>query len=59
MTIVFVFVVALDQWLDRNLLAVMNADLVGESSVILWILTVIGSFGVGPVASAWNAIRRR
>ena len=59
MTIVFVFVVALDEWLDHGLSTIVSADLVGESSVILWALTVIGSFGVGPVAAVWNAIRRR
>ncbi len=59
MTIVFAFVVALDECLDHGLSAIVNADLVGASSVIFWTLTVIGSFGVGPVATVWNAMRRR
>jgi hypothetical protein len=58
MTIVLVFVVALDEWSDRELSRGLIANLVGESSVILWASTAVGSFGVGPVAAIWNAIHR-
>jgi hypothetical protein len=58
MTIVFVCVVLVDAWSDRSLSTSAIADVVGPVSVVVWVLTLLGSCGVGPVAAIWNAMRR-
>ena len=57
MTIVFVCVVFIDQWSDRNLSAAVST-VVGPVSVILWVLTLLGSFEIGPVAAMWRSVSR-
>jgi hypothetical protein len=51
MAIVFICVVAADDWFDRT----SSADFVGPIGVIVWALTLVGSFGVGPVRAIWDA----
>ena len=58
MTIVFVGVVLVDEWSDRSLNPVASPDVVGPVSVIVWALTLLGSFGIGPVARIWAAMHR-
>ena len=58
MTIVFVCVVLVDEWLDSGPSASAIADIVGPASVVVWAVTLLGSFGVGPVAAIWRAMRR-
>ena len=58
MTIVYASVVLVIEWSDRNLPAAVAADIVGPTSVIAWALTLLGSFGIGPVGAIWNAMRR-
>jgi hypothetical protein len=58
MTVVFACIVLVDEWSDRSLSAVASSDVVGPASVIVWAMTLLGSFGVGPVAAIWNAMRR-
>jgi len=58
MTIVFIGVVVVDEWSDRSVSAAAGADVVGPASVVVWALTLLGSFGIGPVATIWGAFRR-
>jgi hypothetical protein len=58
MTIVFICVVLVDEWSDRSLSAIVSVNVVGPVSVGVWTLTLLGSFGIGPVAAIWNALRR-
>lgn len=58
MTVVFACVVSIIEWSDRSLPTAVSADVVGPMSVIVWALTLIGSFGIGPVGAIWNAMRR-
>ena len=55
--IVFLSVVLIDGWCDRRLPASVSG-IVGPISVILWALTIFGSFGIGPVATMWRVLRR-
>lgn len=57
MTIIFVSVIFVDQWADRRLSAAVGA-VVGPVSVVVWMLTLLGSFDIGPVAALWRAMRR-
>ena len=50
-------IVLIVRWSDRNL-AEPEATLVGVGSVIVCGLTALGSFGVGPMAALWRALRR-
>ncbi len=56
--IMFVCVVLINVWADRSVVPVISPDVVGPTSVIVWALTLIGSLGIGPVASIWDAMRR-
>ncbi len=56
MTIVFVAVVLVDAWCDQNLPAIVGV--IGPVSVVVWALTLLGSFGIGPVAAIWETLRR-
>ena len=47
MTIVFVCIVFVDQWSDRNLFAVVSG-VVGPVSVFAWALTLHGPSGTAP-----------
>jgi hypothetical protein len=58
MTIVFICVVLVDEWSDRSLSAIVSPNVVGPVSVGVWALTLLGSFGIGPIAAIWNALRR-
>ena len=58
MAIVFACIVLVDQWSDQKLVASAGADIIGTVSVIVWVLTLLGGFGVGPVATIWDAMRR-
>ena len=58
MTIVYACVVLILEWSDRNLPTAVGADIVGPTAVIVWALTLLGSFGIGPVGAVWNAMRR-
>lgn len=55
MTLIFVFLVFVDQWCDRHLSAGLCA-VVGPVSAFVWLLTLVGSFEIGPVAAIWLAI---
>ena len=55
--IVFVCVALVDGWCDQRLPATVSG-IVGPISVILWALTIIGSFGIGPIATIWRVMRR-
>ena len=59
MTIVFVCIVLVDIWSDRRLSAAVSLDIVGPVSVIVWAFTLLGSFGVGPIAAIWAALYRQ
>jgi hypothetical protein len=56
--IVFCCIVLVDEWFDRSLSGSAISDVVGSVSVVIWAMTLLGSFGIGPVAAFWNAIRR-
>ena len=58
MTAVFACIVLVDEWSGRSLSAVVSIDVVGPVSVIIWLLTLLGSFGIGPVGAIWDALRR-
>jgi hypothetical protein len=58
MTLVLVCVVSIDEWSDQSLDPILSPAIVGPASVIIWALTLLGSFGIGPVARIWDAIRR-
>ena len=57
MMIVFVCVVLVDAWTDRSLSAAVRS-VVGLVSVIVWALTLLGSFEIGPIAALWQVMRR-
>lgn len=57
-TIMFICVVLINVWADRSVAPVIGPDVVGPASVIVWALTLIGSLGIGPVASIWDAMHR-
>lgn len=56
-TIVFAIVVLAVGWSDQHLPAAGGAA-VGSAAVTFWILTLLGSLGIGPVAALRDAIRR-
>ena len=56
MTIILVCVILLDQWSDRRFSADVSS-VVGPLSILVWALTLLGSFGIGPVAALWRAVR--
>jgi len=56
-TIVFAIVVLTVGWSDQHLPAAAVAA-VGSAAVTLWVLTLLGSLGIGPVAGLRDAIRR-
>ena len=58
MMIVFACIVLIDAWSDQSQSATMSADVVGPLSVIVWALTLLGGFGIGPIATIWDAVRR-
>ncbi|MBC7707119.1 MAG: hypothetical protein H7274_24640 [Rhodoferax sp.] len=55
MTLILVFLVFVDQWCDRHLSVALCA-VVGPASAFVWLLTLVGSFEIGPVAAIWLAI---
>ena len=55
-TIMFICVVLVNEWADRSVAPVIGPDVVGPTSVVLWALTLVGSFGIGPVAAIWHAM---
>jgi hypothetical protein len=48
MTVVFCCVVLVDYWADQSLSAHLSGDIIGPISVIIWALTLLGAFRVGP-----------
>jgi hypothetical protein len=56
-TIVFAIVVLAVGWADQHLPDAAVA-VVGSAAVTFWILTLLGSLGIGPVAAIRDAIRR-
>lgn len=56
--IVFGCVVLVDEWFDRSLSGSAISDAVGSVSVVIWAMTLLGSFGLGPVAAIWDRMRR-
>lgn len=56
-TIVFAIVVLAVGWSDQHLPDAAVAA-VGSAAVTFWILTLLGSLGIGPVAAIRDAIRR-
>ena len=57
MTIILVCVIFVDQWSDRVFPAAVSS-VVGPLSILVWALTLLGSYGIGPVAALWRAVRR-
>ncbi len=57
MTAVFCGVVAVDAWADRTLSPLVSGDVVGPLSVVLWLLTLLGSAGIGPMGHLKSAMR--
>ena len=57
MMIIFVCVIFVDQWSDQRFSAAVSA-VVGPVSILIWTLTLLGSFDLGPVAALWRVIRR-
>jgi hypothetical protein len=55
-TVVFACIISLDVWSDLKWSSLVSAYVVGPSSVLVWALTLVGSFGIGPVYRAWNAL---
>jgi hypothetical protein len=48
MTVVFCCVVLVDYWADQSLSAHLSGDFIGPISVIIWALTLLGAFRLGP-----------
>ena len=57
MMIVFACIVLVVVWTDRSLSAAVR-PVVGLVSVIVWALTLLGSFDIGPIAALWQVMRR-
>ncbi|MDM0035425.1 hypothetical protein QTI33_25050 [Variovorax sp. J22P271] len=55
--VVFAMVVLAVGWSDQHLPAAAVV-VVGSAAVSLWVLTLLGSLGIGPVAAIRDAIRR-
>jgi len=58
-TAVFACVVSLDVWSDLRWSPFVSTYVVGPLSVLVWVLTLVGSFGIGPVGEAWNTLSVR
>lgn len=56
-TIVFAIVVLAVGWTDQHLPAA-TVVVVGSAAVTVWVLTLLGSLGIGPVAAVCEATRR-
>ena len=56
-SIMFLFVAAVDAWSDRALPPTWSANVVGPLSLVVWSLTLLGAFGIGPVRKVWDAWR--
>lgn len=54
-SVVFALVVAVNVWCEINLATLVG--IVGPVSVLVWALTLLGSFGIGPIAVLWQALR--
>ncbi|HKX41170.1 MAG TPA: hypothetical protein VJO99_08435 [Burkholderiaceae bacterium] len=50
MAAAFACIVLLDAWADLNLTTFASTYIVGPASLVLWVLTLLGSFGIGPAA---------
>ncbi len=57
MTVVFCGVVLMDVWADRGLSSHLRSSVVGPVSVIVWVLTLFGAFGVGPAGWLRSTLR--
>ncbi|MFH0129936.1 hypothetical protein ACGLHS_06965 [Variovorax sp. VaC1] len=57
MLVVFAGIVMVDSWFDQHLSSVVNADVVGPVSIVVWILILLGSFDLGPFAEIKKAMR--
>ena len=57
MMIVFACIVLVDAWTDQSLSAAVRS-VAGLVSVIVWALTLLGSFEIGPIAALWQVMRR-
>ena len=58
MMIVFACIILVDVWSDQSLSATVSADVVGPVSVIVWVLTLLGGLGIGPIAKIGDAVCR-
>ena len=58
MLVVFCAIVAADAYASRCQVAGV-ADAVGATTMVLWILTLLGSFGLGPVGLLRDSWARR
>lgn len=56
-TVVFAIVVLAVGWSDQHLPAAAVV-VVGPAAVTLWVLTLLGSLGIGPAAAIRDAMRR-
>ena len=56
-TIVFAIVTMAVVWSDQNL-PTSVAVVVGPAAVTVWVLTLLGSLGIGPMAAIRSAMRR-
>ena len=58
MTGVFCCMVLVDAWGDRSLSAHLSDDVIGPVSVLIWALTLLGAFDIGPMGPLRAAMRR-
>ena len=58
MAVVFGLIVIVDEWSDRTLSPGAETDVIGTTSVIVWACTLLGSYGIGPVAVLRDILRR-
>ncbi len=56
-TVVFCCVVLVDEWADRAISAHLSGEVVGPALVVVWTLTLLGAFGIGPLARVHAAMR--
>ncbi|MDN8615829.1 hypothetical protein [Variovorax ginsengisoli] len=57
MTIVFAIVVLAVGWADQHM-STATVVVVGPAAVTFWVLTLLGSLGIGPAAVIRDAMRR-
>ena len=57
MTLVFCVIVLTDEWADRTLPTHLSDAVIGPLSIVVWVLTLLGAFGIGPMGRLRAAMR--